>query len=119
MKEKNRTLSIEGTPTLRLFPVAGIALGKTSLSEPGSDKVFVSLESAEIAVRTMPLLSREVAIEILKISGLKANLVRRKDGTMNFADLAGPTDKDKKPEAPPNLRVAGGGRREGPGHVPG
>jgi AsmA protein len=54
----------------------------------------------------MPLLSGEVAIEILKISGLKANVVRRKDGTMNFADLAGPKDKDKKPEAPPNLRVA-------------
>jgi AsmA protein len=107
MKEKNRTLSIEGTPTLRLFPVAGIALGKASLSEPGSDKTFVSLDSAEIAVRTMPLMSGEVAIEILKVSGLKANLVRRKDGTMNFADLAGPGDKDKKPEAPPNLRVAG------------
>ena len=107
MKEKNRTLSIEGTPTVRLFPVAGIALGKTLLSEPDSDKVFVSLDSAEVAVRTMPLLSGEVAIEILKISGLKANLVRRKDGTMNFADLTGPKDKDKKPEAPPNLRIAG------------
>jgi AsmA protein len=106
MKEKNRTLSIEGTPALRLFPVAGLALGKTTLSEPGTDKAFVSLESAEVAVRTMPLLSGEVAIEILKISGLKANVVRRKDGTMNFADLAGPKDKDKKPEAPPNLRVA-------------
>jgi AsmA protein len=107
MKEKSRTLSIEGTPTLRLFPVAGIAMGKTSLSEPGSDKAFVSLDSAEVAVRTLPLLSGEVAIEILKVSGLKANVVRRKDGTMNFADLAGPRDKDKKPEAPPNLRVAG------------
>lgn len=106
MKERNRTLSIEGTPTLRLFPVAGIALAKTSLSEPGSDKVFVSLESAEVAVRALPLLSGELAIEILKVSGLKANIVRRKDGTMNFADLAGPKDKDKKPEAPPNLRVA-------------
>jgi len=106
MKEKNRTLNIEGDPKLKLFPVAGLALGKTSLSEPGSDKLFVSLDTAEVAVRVMPLLSGEVAIETLKLSGLKANVVRRKDGTMNFSDLAGPKDKDKQPGQPPNLRIA-------------
>lgn len=106
MKEKNRALKIEGVPQLKLFPVAGIALGKTSLSEAGSDKLFLSLESAEVAVRVMPLLSGEVAIETLRLSGLKANIVRRKDGSMNFSDLARPADKDKKAEAPPNLRIA-------------
>ena len=106
MKEKNRTLKIEGTPQLKLFPIAGIALGKTTLSEPGSDKPFVSLDSADIAVRVMPLLSHNVAVETLKLSGLKANIVRRKDGSMNFSDLAGPADKDKKSEAPPNVSVA-------------
>ncbi|HVP08250.1 MAG TPA: AsmA family protein, partial [Burkholderiales bacterium] len=107
MKAKNRTLSIEGTPQVKLFPVAGITLGKTSLSEPGSDKLFVSLDSAEVAVRVMPLLQREVAVETLKLSGLKANLLRRKDGSMNFADLAGPPEKDGKRGAPPRLRLAG------------
>lgn len=106
MKDKNRTLSIEGEPKVKLFPVAGLALGKTSLSEPGGDKLFVSLDSAEIAVRVMPLLSGEVAVETLKLAGLRANVVRRKDGSMNFSDLAGPKDKDKKPGEPPNLRIA-------------
>ena len=107
MKEKNRTLVIDGTPKLRLFPVAGLALGKTTLSEPGSDKLFVSIESAEVALRVMPLLSGEIAVETLKLSGLKVNLVRRKDGSMNFADLAGGKGKaDGKPEEPPNLRIA-------------
>ena len=54
----------------------------------------------------MPLLSREVAIETLKLSGLKVNVVRRKDGTMNFSDLVAPKGKDRKPEEPPNLRIA-------------
>ena len=76
MKEKNRTLRIDGVPQVRLFPVAGISLGKTSLSEPGSDKLFLSLDSAEVAVRVMPLLSSEVAVETLKLSGLKATVVR-------------------------------------------
>ena len=108
MKEKNRTLRIEGVPQLKLFPVAGVALGKTTLSEAGSDKPFVSLDSAEVAVRVLPLLSREVAVETLKLSGLKANIVRRKDGSMNFSDLAGGKDKEKeaKPERAPNLRIA-------------
>jgi AsmA protein len=106
MKAKNRTLLIEGTPAVRLFPVAALSLGKTTLSEPGSDRQFVALESADVAVRVMPLLSGEVAVETLKLSGLKATLVRRKDGSMNFSDLVEPQDKDKKPEAPPNLRLA-------------
>ncbi len=107
MKDKNRTLTIEGTPKLKLFPVAGIALGRTSLSEAGSDKLFVSIDSAEVAVRVMPLLSREVAIDTLKLSGLRANVVRRKDGTMNFADLAGAQEqKSGRSKAPPNLRIA-------------
>jgi AsmA protein len=107
MKEKNRTLKMEGDPKVKLFPVAGLALGKTSLSEPGSDKLFVSLDAAEVAVRVMPLLSGEVAVETLKLSGLKANVVRRKDGSMNFSDLAGAKAKDAgRPEEPPNLRIA-------------
>ena len=107
MKAKNRTLRIEGTPALRLFPVAGIALGKTSLSEPGSERVFVALESAEVAVRTMPLLSGEIAVETLKVSGLRVNVVRRKDGTMSYADLAGAAHKGSaKGEAPPRIRLA-------------
>lgn len=106
MKEKNRTLLIEGVPTLRLFPVAGIALGKTSLSEPSSDKPFVALDSAEVAVRVMPLLSGEVAVETLRISGLKANIVRRKDGSMNFSDLAGGGQPSGKEAEPPKLRIA-------------
>src|SRR5690349_12618061 len=79
MKAKNRSVSIDGTPKVRLFPVAGIALGKTSISEPGSTQVFVALESAEVAVRAMPLLSGEVALETLKVSGLRANIVKHRE----------------------------------------
>jgi AsmA protein len=108
MKEKNRTLVIEGVPSLRLFPVAGIALGKMSLSEPGGGKSFVALESAEVALRVLPLLSGELAIETLKVTGLTLNVVRRKDGTLNFSDLAGAPDKDRKAKSSqrPALRVA-------------
>jgi AsmA protein len=110
MKEKNRTLAIEGTPQLRLFPVAGIALGRTTLSEPGSDRVFLALDSAEVAVRVMPLLSDEIALEKLKIAGLKMNVVRGRDGRFNFADLAGDEkakhEERRADERPRRVRIA-------------
>jgi len=117
MKERQRTLAIEGEPKVKFFPVAGISVGKVILTEPSSDTVFVALDAAEIAVRTMPLFSGEAAIEALKLSGLKLNLVRGRDGRMNFADLAGAgTDagrearsdgREERPERhAPRLRVA-------------
>ena len=112
MKEKNRTLKVDGVPRLKLFPVAGIALGKTSLSEPGSDRVFVALDSAEVAVRIMPLLGGTVALETLNLAGLKANLVKRKDGSMNFSDLAeGPKAAGEAHgrREPPKLKISGVG----------
>jgi AsmA protein len=107
MKERNRTLVIEGTPKLSLFPVAGVSLGKTTLSESGSQRLFVALDSAEVAVQVMPLLSGEVALEKLNLAGLKANVVKGKDGKMNFADLleGGTADEDAR-SGPPKVTIA-------------
>ena len=69
MKEKNRTLVIEGSPQLKLFPVAGLSLGKTTLSEPGGGKTFVALESAEVAVRVMPLLGGALVVDKVVLAG--------------------------------------------------
>jgi AsmA protein len=108
MKEKNRTLVIEGTPKLSLFPVAGISMGKATLSESGSQKLFVGLDSAEVAVQVMPLLSGEVAVDKLNVAGLKANVVRGADGRFNFDDLAAgkPEAAPTKPQGPAKLRIA-------------
>ena len=99
MKEAHqRSLSIEGTPKLTLFPVAGIELGKVRLSEHASEKEFLSLDSARIAVRVMPMLSGTLEVEALSVAGFKANLVRAKDGRMNTDDLAGKPTEPKQAE---------------------
>lgn len=111
--EHQRTLSIEGTPKLTLFPVAGIDLGKMRLSERASDKEFLSLESAKVAVRVMPLLTGAVEVDALSVTGFKASLVRSKDGRMNTDDLSGKPG-DAKPgvaraeehRKPPKIRIA-------------
>ncbi len=106
MKERNRTLKIEGTPAVSLFPVLRLTLGKTSLSEPNSEKNFATLESLEVAVRVMPLLSREVAVEALALKGLRLNVARARDGSFNFDDLAGPKQPEAASAEPPKVRIA-------------
>jgi len=107
MQERDRTLAIEGQPKLALFPVFRLSLGKTSLSESKSDKAFVSLDSMELAVKVMPLLSGEVAVDVLAVSGLRANIIRAKDGRFNFDDLAGrQKDESAEKKAPPKIRIA-------------
>jgi AsmA protein len=112
--EKQRTLSIEGDPKVSIFPVAGLSLGRTVLSEHASDKAFLALDSMEIGVRVLPLLHGEIAVEALSLSGLKINVVKARDGQFNFHDLQEPGKADGgKPEAdvsrngePPKLRIA-------------
>ena len=112
-EEYQRTLSIEGTPRLTLFPVAGVELGKTRLSERASDKEFLSLESTKLGVRVMPLMFGTLDVEALSVIGLKVNLVRSKDGAMNFDDLAGKPAEGKSgishrdaPKKKPAVRIA-------------
>jgi len=109
MKEKQRTLVIEGVPELSLFPKLGLALGRTTLSERASDREFLSLESMNVSVAVMPLLSDQVMVDAISLAGLKVNVVRAKDGTFNFADLAAAPQPRKEEKAekkePPRLRV--------------
>lgn len=87
----NRTLRIDGDLKLAVFPRLGLSIGSASLSEPASDQVFAALDSAKVAVALWPLLSRQVVIDHIDVTGLKANLVRDKQGRLSFADLMGQT----------------------------
>lgn len=94
-KEKlNRTLKIGGDIKLTFYPTLGANLGGISLSEHASDKEFASVESVRVALQLMPLLSSQVVVNQVEVRGLRANLVRRKNGTTNIDDLLA---KDKKP----------------------
>ncbi len=110
-EEKQRTLRIEGEPKLSLFPKLALSLGKTTLSERASDKEFLSLESMSVSLGVMPLLAREVALDAFSITGLKVNVVRAKDGSLNVADLIGapavkPEGAPAEEKAPPKVRIA-------------
>jgi len=86
-EKKQRTLNIEGNIKLAFWPKLGADLGKVSLSEHNGDKEFASIGSAKIFVSVMPLLHKELVIDTVYVDGVKANIVRFKDGSTNFDDL--------------------------------
>ncbi len=88
VKDKTgRTLAIEGNLGLSFFPSIGIAVGKTSLSEPAGSGIFARFDEAKVSLALLPLFSRQVVIDRVTLSGLTADLVKRKDGRTNFDDL--------------------------------
>jgi len=95
MEQKQRKLDIAGPLELSVWPDVGIRLGRLTLSEPGGKTEFLALDSARVAVAVMPLLSKQVKVQRIEVDGLKATLVKHKDGTLNIADLTvGAGDKE-------------------------
>ena len=82
-----RTLKLEGELKLAVFPSLGASIGGVTLSERGSGREFVRLESAHASVKLLPLLHGQVIVEAVRVSGLRAQLVKNKDASYNFSDL--------------------------------
>jgi AsmA protein len=105
MEQKQRKLDIAGPLELSVWPSVGIKLGRLTLSEPGGKAEFLALDSARVEVAVMPLLSKQVKVQRIEVNGLKATLVKHKDGTLNIADLTGGAgDKEASAKgAPPKI----------------
>ncbi|MBO9332066.1 AsmA family protein [Achromobacter xylosoxidans] len=86
-----RTLTIDGEIELSLFPRIGLSVQGVSLSEPNSSEIFASIDSTRLAVAVWPLLSNSFVVDHVAISGLKARVIRGKDGQFNFSNLVGGT----------------------------
>src|SRR5690349_2798624 len=80
-KEKTgRTLKLAGNLELAFWPSLGAKVGGVTLSEKGSDQEFVALDSAHASVAVLPLLHGAVLVDGIRIAGLKANVVKDKQG---------------------------------------
>ena len=103
VKEKTgRTLALPGDIALAFFPKLGAKIGKASLSEQGSDKAFASVDSVRVSLAVLPLLHKELVVDEIAIAGLRAGIVKRKDGSMNIDDLL--KQEEKKEEQPSELK---------------
>ncbi len=95
-QKQQRTLRLDGDIKLAFWPSLGADLGGLSLSEFKSDQEFAAVESARMSLALMPLLSKQLVVNEVTIKGVRASIVRYKDGRMNIDDLL--TRDDQKQE---------------------
>lgn len=101
-EKKQRTLKIDGELELAFWPSLGVRIGKLSLSEHASAEEFAALDKAHVSVAVMPLLGGRIVADKVEVAGLRATIVKRKDGTLNIDDLL---SKDESSE-PVRFEVA-------------
>jgi AsmA protein len=94
-----RTLRLEGNIGLSFWPSIGAKIGKASLSERASDSEFAAVEEVRVALKLMPLLSGQAIVDTVRVRGLRANIVKSRDGGTNVDDLAGPPPAKGTPAA--------------------
>jgi AsmA protein len=110
-----RTLKLQGDLEVAVYPSLGAKVNGVSLTERNSEQQFLQLESAHGSVALLPLLRGEVIVDRIRVAGLKAQLVRGKDGRWNFDDLlqaqaekpAGKKPADEPGRAPVSFDIAG------------
>ena len=101
-----RTLKLAGNLEVAIWPALGAKVNGVSLTERNSAEQFLVLDSAHASVALLPLLRGEVVVDRVRVAGLKAELVRGKDGRWNFDDLL--QGQGEKPAAQKNPAPAGG-----------
>jgi AsmA protein len=107
VKEKTgRTLKLAGNIELAFWPSLGAKVAGVTLSEKGSSDEFLSVESAQVSVAVMPLLRGAAVVDGVRVAGLKANVVKDKQGKFNFDDLL--EGEAKKPAPKPEEKSGGG-----------
>ncbi|HVJ10704.1 MAG TPA: AsmA family protein, partial [Burkholderiales bacterium] len=100
-EKTGRTLKLNGDIKMAFWPSLGAEVAGVTFSEKGSKEQFVAFDSAHASVKLMPLLHGEYIVDSVKLDGLKARIVKGKDGRYNFSDLMegdakAPTAEQKK-----------------------
>lgn len=103
-KATGRTLTLEGDIELSVFPWIALELGPLSLSNaPGfKAETFAEVQAAEIRIKLMPLLKKQLEMDTVILDGLVLNLEKNKTGKTNWQDLSDKpksTTPDKKSDS--------------------
>lgn len=108
---KQRTLKLDGDIKLFFFPSIGARLGSVSLSEFKTEQEFASIGEASVSLAFMPLLSKQVVVDEVMLRGIKAQVIKHKDGSTNLDDLLAknvesPPEQSKQAASPIKFDIA-------------
>ncbi len=86
-EKKQRELKLDGDIKLTFFPSLRANVENIALNEYNSDKEFATAENVLVSIALMPLFKKQLVVNEITVKGLKANLIRFKDGRINIDDL--------------------------------
>lgn len=110
-EQTGRTLSFDGDLAFTLFPWIGLETGGLALSnaEGFTAETFAKVDAVQVSVKLLPLLSKNLEMRTLTLSGLTLNLEKRKDGRTNWQDLAEAGAAGEQAQDPDSGSHSGGG----------
>jgi AsmA protein len=102
-QQTGRTLSIEGDLTLSVFPWLGVDIGPTQISNAaGFEAPYMArMEAVQVRVKLLPLLRKQLEVDMIRLSGLRLNLGKDKQGQTSWADISAQLEKESKQVQPP------------------
>lgn len=100
-KTTGRTLTLQGDIGLSVFPWVALELGPMSLSnaEGFESDYFAEVEKAEVRIRLLPLLKKQLEMDTIVLDGLVLNLETDAEGRTNWDDLAGAGGEEEQAAA--------------------
>jgi AsmA protein len=101
-EKTGRALTIEGDIGLSVFPWLGLDIGPTRLSNAQGfgEQPMASMENVQVRVKLVPLLSKQLEMDTVKLDGLRLRLGKDASGRNNWQDLQGEPAAEKEVEAP-------------------
>jgi AsmA protein len=93
-----RPFTLGGDFDLSLFPWAGISFSDLHLGNPEGfeEKDFVSIESFEVRVKLLPLITRDIQVKRFMVEGTRIVLETGKDGRTSWEGLGPPPAEAKE-----------------------
>lgn len=100
-KATGRALTLDGDISLSVFPWIALELGSVSLSNAAGfeAKQFAQIDGAQIRIKLMPLLKKQLEMDTIVLDGLILNLEKNKAGKTNWDDLGGQSEQKSKVKA--------------------
>src|SRR5699024_8244334 len=84
-----RDVTIPGEIDLSVFPWLGVSIGKVTVANGSGfgDQPLAEIDSAQVRVKLLPLLHKQVEIGTVALNGLKLYLARNAKGRTNWAGI--------------------------------
>ena len=100
-KATGRNLTLQGDIGLSVFPWIALDLGPLTLSNAEGFKAdsFAKVQAAEIRIKLIPLLKKQLEMDTIVLDGLVLNLETDKSGKTNWDDLINKTEEQNSTPA--------------------